>query len=104
MTEDLMLQNELSGYADYAAKVRYRLPAAAVCISPMTDLAGTGESFRIKHDPTLAVKFALIMARHYAGNQDLRLPLLSPHYGDLRGLPPLLIHGRQHDTLVSVGA
>ena len=77
------------------------LPAAAVCISPMTDLAGTGESFRTKHDPTLVVKFALTMARHYAGGHDLHLPLLSPHYGNLRGLPPLLIHVGEDEILVS---
>ena len=40
------------------------LPAAAVCISPMTDLAGTGESFRIKQDPAQTVIFVLTMARH----------------------------------------
>ncbi len=77
------------------------LPAAAVCISPMTDLAGTGESFRIKQDPALTVTFALTMARHYAGNHDLRLPLLSPHYGDLRGLPPLLIQVGEDEILLS---
>jgi epsilon-lactone hydrolase len=77
------------------------LPAAAVSISPMTDLVGTGESFRTRHDPTLAVKFALTMARHYAGDHDLRLPLLSPHYGDLRGLPPLLIHVGEDEILLS---
>src|SRR5574341_1696217 len=77
------------------------LPAAAVCISPMTDLAGTGESFRIKHDPALTVAFALTMARHYAGSQDLHSPLLSPHYGDLRGLPPLLIQVGDDEILLS---
>jgi acetyl esterase/lipase len=77
------------------------LPAAAVCISPMTDLAGTGESFRIKRDPALTFPFALTMARHYAGDQDLRLPLLSPHYGDLCGLPPLLIQVGEDEILLS---
>jgi len=77
------------------------LPAAAVCISPMTDLAGTGESFRIKQDPAQTVIFVLTMARHYAGDHDLRLPLLSPHYGNLRGLPPLLIQVGEDEILLS---
>jgi epsilon-lactone hydrolase len=77
------------------------LPAAAVVVSPMTDLAGTGESFRIKQDPVLTVTFALNMARHYAGSQDPHLPLLSPHYGDLRGLPPLLIQVGEDEILLS---
>jgi monoterpene epsilon-lactone hydrolase len=67
------------------------LPAGAVCLSPITDLTGTGDSFTIKNDPAASATFALSMARQYAGNQDMRAPLLSPHYGDLRGLPPLLI-------------
>src|SRR5574341_1699120 len=70
----------------------------------MTDLAGTGESFRIKQDPALTVTFALTMARHYASDHDLRLPLLSPHYGDLRGLPPLLIHVGEDEILLSDAA
>src|SRR5574341_2130342 len=77
------------------------LPAAAVCISPMTDLAGTGESFNTNKDPLLTARFALSMARHYAGNQDPRLPLISPHYGNLTGLPPLLIQVGEDEILLS---
>ncbi len=77
------------------------LPAAAVCISPVTDLAGTGESFLAKQDPALTAEFVLTMNRHYAGNQDLRSPLLSPHYGNLRGLPPLLIQVGEDEILLS---
>jgi acetyl esterase/lipase len=32
------------------------------------------------------------MADWYAAGQDLREPYLSPMYGDMTGLPPLLIH------------
>jgi acetyl esterase/lipase len=77
------------------------LPAAAVCIAPMTDLEGTGESFRTKDDPALTAEFALKVARHYAGDHDLRLPLLSPYHGDLRGLPPLLIQVGGDEILLS---
>jgi monoterpene epsilon-lactone hydrolase len=77
------------------------LPSAAVCLSPMTDLLATGESFRSKHDPALTKNFALTMARHYASNQDRHLPLLSPYYGDLRELPPLLIQVGEDEILLS---
>jgi acetyl esterase/lipase len=77
------------------------LPAAAVCISPMTDLLGTGASFRTNKDPVVTAEFALMMARHYAGSHDKRSPLLSPYYGDLRGLPPLLIHVGGDEILLS---
>ena len=77
------------------------LPAAAVCISPMTDLAGTGESFNTRKDAMLTTRTALFFARQYYGDQDPRLPLISPHYGDLSGLPPLLIHVGEDEILLS---
>jgi epsilon-lactone hydrolase len=77
------------------------LPAAAVCVSPKIDLTGTGESFGVDNDPAQSAQFALALARHYAGRQDPQLPLLSPLYGDLRGLPPLLIHVGGDEILLS---
>jgi acetyl esterase/lipase len=78
------------------------LPAAAVCLSPLTDLACTGESIqtRAKADPWLTPATALL-ARYYQGDHDPRSPLLSPLYGDLRGLPPLLIHVGSDEILLS---
>jgi len=67
------------------------LPAAAVCISPIIDLACTGESFRRDEDPAVTAEFAFAMTQLYAGRHSLRLPLLSPCHGDLSGLPPLLV-------------
>ena len=72
------------------------LPCA---FSPMIDLAGTGESFGVDNDPAQSARFALAMARHYVGGQDALL--LSPLYGDLRGLPPLLIHIGGDEILLS---
>ncbi len=77
------------------------LPAAAVCICPMTDLAGTGQSFHTHKDALLTTELALFFARQYFGDQNPRLPLISPHYGDLSGLPPLLIHAGEDEILLS---
>jgi epsilon-lactone hydrolase len=77
------------------------LPAAAVCISPMIDLEGTGDSFRVGNDAAQTAEFALAMARYYAGGHDPRLPLLSPLHGDWRGLPPLLVHVGGDEILLS---
>jgi acetyl esterase/lipase len=77
------------------------LPALGVCISPATDLEGTGESFRGKKDAVMTPEFVLTMRRHYAGDMDMRSPLLSPLYGDLHGLPPLLIHAGGEEMLLS---
>lgn len=78
------------------------LPAAAVCISPLTDLACTGESVqtRAKIDPWLT-RASIIFARYYRGSYDPCLPLLSPLYADLGGLPPLLIHVGSDEILLN---
>lgn len=77
------------------------LPAAAICISPMTDLAMTGETFYTKHDPMLRANLAAQLAGYYVGNNDPQNPLISPHYADLSGLPPLLIHVGADEILLS---
>jgi len=68
------------------------LPAAAVCLSPWVDMEGTGESMKTKADvdPMVGPNLA-DMAKAYLGGKDLRTPLASPLYADLKGLPPMLI-------------
>jgi len=71
------------------------LPAAAVYLSPWTDLACAGESMINKADvdPIIVTVDAIkLMAKRYAGGADLLEPLISPLYADLGGLPPMLIH------------
>jgi monoterpene epsilon-lactone hydrolase len=77
------------------------LPAAAVCLSPMTDLAGTGESLSRGRDALLTVESAMSMAKAYVGDQDPRSPLISPQYGDLTGLPRLLVQVGADEILLS---
>ncbi len=69
------------------------LPAAAVAISPWTDLKCTGESYRSNARKCLAPEGCwTAFSRHYVGDHDAGLPWISPLCGDLRGLPPLLIY------------
>jgi epsilon-lactone hydrolase len=70
-----------------------RLPAAAVAMSPWTDLALTGESLRTRARVEVMVKPAgmLETAAVYLAGEDPRHPYASPLYADLHGLPPLLI-------------
>jgi acetyl esterase/lipase len=77
------------------------LPAAAVCISAVTDLVCTGNSFSSKKDSLLTAQFLRTMIRHYIADLDPRLPLISPHYGRLNGLPPLLLHVGEDEILLS---
>ncbi len=67
-------------------------PHAIVALSPWSDLAMTGESYQsnLEHDPSLVRESLAYYAQLYAGDH-LTDPLVSPLYGDLRGLPPSLI-------------
>jgi epsilon-lactone hydrolase len=69
------------------------LPAAGLCISPWTDLAGTGGSIatRAAEDPMVRPSDLKLMADAYLAGRDPKTPLASPLYADLAGLPPLLI-------------
>jgi epsilon-lactone hydrolase len=69
-------------------------PVAAVAISPWTDLAATGESItsNTATEVMLDPQGVTDTARLYADPDQFRHPLVSPLYGDLHGLPPLLLH------------
>lgn len=67
------------------------LPAGAVALSPWTDLKLTGESYK-RRDPVAPDGSAMVYSKYYAGDNDPGLPYISPLYGDLHGLPPLLIY------------
>ncbi len=77
------------------------LPAAAVLLSPWTDLAGTGKSAveRADRDPWLSGAGLAAAGQVYAGAHDVREPLISPVYADLHGLPPLLIQVGSDEVL-----
>jgi acetyl esterase/lipase len=70
------------------------LPAAAICLSPSTDLARTGSSILTKaaEDVFLTRELLDVCFDSYLGpHGDPKNPLASPLYSDLTGLPPLLI-------------
>ncbi len=69
------------------------LPAAAVALSPWTDLKLTGESVRTRAGVSIDPPgMSTVCSKYYAGEQDPGLPYISPLYGDLNRLPPLLIY------------
>jgi acetyl esterase/lipase len=69
------------------------LPACAVCSSPWTDLAGTGESVQLNDGRCAAFRRENIaeFAAAYLGDADAFDPYASPAHADLSGLPPLLL-------------
>ncbi|MEW5420904.1 alpha/beta hydrolase [Amorphus sp. 3PC139-8] len=79
------------------------LPRAAVLLSPWLDMEATGETYqsRADVDPMTQRDKIRLMARAYLGRTgDPRDPLASPIHGDLAGLPPLLIHVGDHETIL----
>ncbi len=69
------------------------LPAAGIALSPWTDLTLSGDSIRSKVGEEIMVteNEAHQAAKMYLEEHDIKNPLASPLYADLKGLPPLLI-------------
>jgi len=75
------------------------LPAAAACLSLVVDLTNRDELFRQIHDPLLHPTAARVANRSYVAHGDARDPLISPVFGDWRGLPPLLVHAGEDEVV-----
>lgn len=69
------------------------LPAGIACLSPWTDLTGSGGSLHTNDDVDIWLDGPLIApaARLYAPDEPDH-PLASPLFADLAGLPPMLVH------------
>jgi monoterpene epsilon-lactone hydrolase len=78
------------------------LPASAVCFSPWTDLAGTGESLHLNDGrcPTFRPKNIPAFARIYLGETSPFAPYASPVFADLGKLPPLLLQVSSNELLL----
>ncbi|HAC60102.1 MAG TPA: alpha/beta hydrolase [Rhodobiaceae bacterium] len=77
------------------------MPAAAIAISPWTDLTcDTGAySSRADADPMIQQAGIKQTAALYLNGADARHPLASPNHADLTGLPPMLIHVGSDEVL-----
>jgi monoterpene epsilon-lactone hydrolase len=88
-----------------AKQEKVPLPAAIAPGTPMSDLTRTGDSFQTNHmvDNVLVAADGRCdaMARLYANGHDLKDPMLSPVYGDMRDFPPTLLTTGTRDLLLS---
>ena len=77
-------------------------PGALAVLSPSTDLTRSGDTQTTlaTFDPILGSGIGT-PPHVYAGDVDLRHPLISPVYGDFRGLGPLLIQVGTRERLLS---
>jgi monoterpene epsilon-lactone hydrolase len=78
------------------------LPAAAFLMSPYVDLTLAGTTMDTKHhvDPLLNRELLEPRVADYTSGQDPALPLISPIFADLSGLPPLIIQAGSHEVLL----
>ena len=79
------------------------LPAAALLLSPWADLDMTGETIRTKArvDPLANPSDLFFLASLYVGEDDPKNPYISPLYGDLKGLSPMIIQVGSSEILLS---
>ncbi|GAA2362633.1 alpha/beta hydrolase [Dactylosporangium salmoneum] len=79
-----------------------RPPDLLVLLSPWTDLTCSSRSHRelAAADPVLATDDLRAMAARYAGGADPRRPELSPLFGDLARLPPVLVQAGGQEVLL----
>lgn len=79
------------------------LPAGVVAMSPCVDMTISGESHktRLKADPCTPKGSTETWLSYYIGDGDPADPIMSPLFGDLSGLPPMIIQVGDHETLLS---
>ena len=77
-------------------------PVGVVVMSPWTDLALTGDSIvaQAEHDPLLTRETLESARNSYLGQTDAKDPRVSPQFGDLTGMPPVLLHVGEDEILL----
>jgi epsilon-lactone hydrolase len=79
------------------------LPSGAYLMSPYADLTLSGETLADRQalDAVLTPEGLRARVPDYVGSADPSNPLISPIFGDLSGLPPLLIQVGSNEILLS---
>ena len=79
------------------------LPSSAFVMSPYADLTLSGETILENQatDLVLTPEGLRLRVTDYVGGADASNPQISPVFGDLSGLPPLLIQASSHEILLS---
>ncbi len=77
-------------------------PAAAVLLSPWTDLTQSAATYASNQDsdPSISKVYLDRMAGLYLNGVDPKNPLASPVYSDLEGLPPILVQVGKSETML----
>lgn len=79
------------------------LPRGIVLMSPWTDLTVSGKTHETRKDidPVLNHSYLQLMIEHYAKDEDLTNPMISPLFGEFEGFPPTYIQVGDNEILLS---
>ncbi|MEO1135512.1 MAG: alpha/beta hydrolase fold domain-containing protein [Pseudomonadota bacterium] len=110
----VLFGDSMGGAVALSALLRWRdealpLPEKLILISPVLDGAGASDTHTTLdgHDPLMRSNGGRNCRRlfnFYAPGEDLKNPMVSPLYGDFRGLPPMLIHVGSREILLGDAA
>jgi acetyl esterase/lipase len=75
------------------------LPACAICLSPWVDLTGAASYSNVESCAMFRPEDVSSFSELYLNGKSPRLPEASPIFGDLHGLPPLLIQASTTELL-----
>lgn len=83
-------------------EMKAKLPKKMILLSPWVDATLQNPAIQLnKHeDPMMTVERLSSAAREYVGEHDLKSPLISPIFGELENLPPMLIQMGTADLLL----
>ncbi len=107
LSENIVIAGDSAG-GGLAMAVQYmlrekklKLPRAVVLLSPYVDLTASSKSIEknAKNDRFLDVFEMRKWADLYANNHDLKNPLISPLYGEMSGLSPMLVQSSKSEVL-----
>jgi acetyl esterase/lipase len=76
------------------------LPSSLMVMSPWTDLSNA-QLYSPECEPVLQRRWIDKAARLYCGSEPVSNPYISPVYGDLSGLPPILIQVGSQEILLN---
>jgi epsilon-lactone hydrolase len=95
--------NQALALLQYARDEGLQMPSRAALLSPWCDLGNRGDSheFNDGRDPTLGQSWVESAARMHAAGHAFDDPGISPLFGDMAGLPPILITSGSRDLLMS---
>lgn len=80
------------------------MPGAVASVTPGADMSATGDTYDTLNglDPVASKRISANFGRAYAGDEDLKHPLISPVYAEFsKHFPPTIIQSGTRDLLLS---